>query len=253
MAKVNLTDFLDYLNSHVNKGIYVWGGQGEDLKALTEQKIRSMETSSNNANRAIRLWKQRKDIKGAKAFDCSGLIMYYLCNKKKIYGDMTANNLKNKCTLISKSQLRAGDFVFKCYASGHAYHIGVYDGEKVIESQGRDLGVVKRSISANGWNKYGRLDIFDDFVAEAITETKPKGSVTVNTIVVKKGVKGEPVKAMQSILKGLGYTDGDGKALEIDGSCGTKSVAAIKKFQKAKGLEVDGSCGAKTWNRLLNG
>lgn len=249
MAKtINITDFLKYLESHVGKSIYVWGGQGEDLSALTETKIKEMETSTANANRAIKLWTKRKGVKGAKAFDCSGLIMYYLCNLKGIYNDMTANDLKNKCTMISKSQLMAGDLVFKCYASGHAYHMGVYTGTKVIEAQGRDLGVVERDISANGWNKYGRPSFYSD-----VPTTTTTGSVTVNTIVVKRGVKGEPVKALQALLKAFGYTDGSGKALEIDGSCGSKTVAAIKKFQTAKGIAVDGSCGAKTWNKLLNG
>ena len=253
MKKIKLSEFLAYLESHVNKSIYVWGGQGEDLSKMTEAQIRKMETSTTNANRAIALWKKRKDIKGAKAFDCSGLIMYYLSNKKKLYNDMTANGLKNICTPISKSQLRAGDLAFKCYASGHAYHVGVYNGEKVIESQGRDAGVVKRSTSANGWNKFGRPDFYadaDTVDVKPAETTSTGGTCTVTTRVIKKGIKGEDVKALQILLIGKGFSCGKSGA---DGSCGGDTEKAIKAYQKAMGLEVDGKAGSKTWNKLING
>ena len=64
MGKANLREFIDYLLSHADKSIYVWGGQGQDLSALTEQKIRDMETSASNAERA-NPWQQRTIPKAA--------------------------------------------------------------------------------------------------------------------------------------------------------------------------------------------
>ena len=116
----NLSEFLRYLEEQwENASIYVWGGQGENYEVISENWIRRMETSEKNANRAITLWKKRvAEGKGnvLRAYDCSGLIMYYLQNMKGIYSyDMASNTLKGKCRQIGKGDLRPGDFVFRAY------------------------------------------------------------------------------------------------------------------------------------------
>lgn len=63
---------------------------------------------------------------------------------------------------------------------------------------------------------------------------------------IKNGSKGTQVKVLQWLLNDAGYKCG-----EADGICGSKTVAAVKAYQKAKGLEADGICGKKTWNALL--
>ena len=52
------------------------------------------------------------------------------------------------------------------------------------------------------------------------------------------------VKWLQNRLNQLGYS------LDVDGSCGPKTVAAIKSFQKKKHLSVDGYCGSATYKAL---
>ena len=164
-----LQEFLQYLKAQVQNGsIYVWGGQGQDKNTISESWIRRMETSQTNADRAIALWRKRKAAgKGEvlRAFDCSGLIMYFLQNQKGVIGyDTTANGLKGLSQKIGKEQLLPGDFVFRVYTSGaskgKAYHVGVVvDAEKnVIEAKGRDDGVVKRKLDAQSgyWNYYAR-------------------------------------------------------------------------------------------------
>ena len=64
---------------------------------------------------------------------------------------------------------------------------------------------------------------------------------------VKSGSKGTETGIVQFKLNSLGYNCGI-----ADGICGTKTVNAIKKFQKLKGLTVDGICGKNTWNKLFN-
>lgn len=252
---VKLSEFITYLLSHVDKSIYIWGGQGQNLSDLTEHKIRNMETSSANANKAIAMWKTRKNIPGAKAFDCSGLGMYFLQNMKGIYGDMTANDMKGLCNKLSKSNLKKGDWVFKCYPTGKAYHIGyiVDDSLNVVEAQGRAYGVVKRPLSKGGWNAYGRPQCFEDDTKKETQQpaqkpTQTGGKCIVETVNVRKGSKGDAVKAMQQLLN-LRIKAG----LAVDGVCGAKSDAAIRSYQKAKGLTADGICGSKTWTKLING
>ena len=71
-------------------------------------------------------------------------------------------------------------------------------------------------------------------------------TVVVNLSVLKRGSKGEQVKTLQRLLNAMGYNCGD-----VDGDFGSKTLAAVKAFQKANGLVVDGYCGQLTWTALL--
>ncbi len=62
----------------------------------------------------------------------------------------------------------------------------------------------------------------------------------------KKSSTGNHVKVCQAALNVR-----NGAGLVVDGSCGPKTVAAIKAWQQSHGLEVDGSCGPVTWQSLL--
>lgn len=70
--------------------------------------------------------------------------------------------------------------------------------------------------------------------------------VNVPVRVLKKGCKGENVRALQILLNGHGYSCGT-----VDGSFGPKVDSAVRKFQLGTGLAIDGSVGPKTWGKLL--
>lgn len=233
MAKKS--EFIKYLNTQVElKSIYCWGAQGQLLSTIGPDWITRHETSTANAKKVIKLYEERKDIKGCRAFDCSGLGMYWLENLKKVYrGDLTANGLKEKCAKVSKSSVKPGDFVFKCYPTGKAHHIGyVVDDGYVIEARGRAYGVVKRKLSAGGWNWYGRPAIWE---AETFHLMR----------VLKRGMSGGDVKLVQERLNALGFDCG-----EADGILGPKTERAIRSFQATKNLTVDGIVGEKTCKAL---
>lgn len=80
-------------------------------------------------------------------------------------------------------------------------------------------------------------------------DTKKEGYCSVTVRELSKGSSGNSVRALQAILIANGYSCGKWGA---DGSFGGDTLAAVKKYQKAKGLSVDGIVGAKTWNALLN-
>lgn len=65
-------------------------------------------------------------------------------------------------------------------------------------------------------------------------------------VVVKHGAKGNLSKTLQGALIVKGYDTGG-----FDGEFGSKTLAAVKAFQKAKGLTVDGEVGKNTWKALL--
>lgn len=70
-------------------------------------------------------------------------------------------------------------------------------------------------------------------------------SSTKSSGTLKKGSKGDNVKALQNALNSLGYGN-----LAVDGVMGTQTVNALKKFQKDSGLSVDGVFGNKTQSAL---
>lgn len=173
-----LTEFISYLEEQVkNHSIYVWGAQGQMHPTITEGWIAGRETSDENARRAISYWhKQVNAGYGGvlRAFDCSGLAMYWLKNLKGIYtSDASANTLLGRCTAIGRADLGLGDWVFRVNTAGRAYHIGyiVDPALSVIEAMGRDAGVVRRNLNASGaayWNAYGRPAVFAaDIAGEA--------------------------------------------------------------------------------------
>lgn len=72
----------------------------------------------------------------------------------------------------------------------------------------------------------------------------PYGKASETKGVVKKGSKGDYVKAIQFALNKLGYgNDGTSK---VDGSFGSNTKKAVVAFQKAMGLKKDGKVGDNT-------
>ena len=243
LKKNNLKNFIDYLNTQVdNHSIYVWGAQGQTGDAITEAWIRSRETSESNAKRAIAFWHKQVDAgfgNVLRAFDCSGLGMFWLQNISGILRyDLSAHGLYNKCGRIDRSQLRVGDFVFKLNSAGRATHVGyvVDTSLTVIEARGRDYGVVKRPITENNWNGYGRSPFWTE--AE-VAECEGR---FIFTRVLKYGCIGEDVCELKKLLESNGFGGLNTKNKNFFGSTRSK----VKKFQKAKGLAVDGKAGPKT-------
>jgi lysozyme family protein len=58
----------------------------------------------------------------------------------------------------------------------------------------------------------------------------------------------DDVRNLQTALNKLGYQP----ALNVDGSYGRLTTAAVKWFQQANGLDVDGLSGQKTWAAIQN-
>lgn len=152
-------DFISYLYKQLGN-IYCWGGNGEDA---TEYAIDAMENSNSNKRRAKAfLAKQQKaGVQNIKMYDCSGLISRWLQDHGMAKSKRDCNHLWTMCTKISKTDLRPCDLLFRGTDSDKN-HVGVYMGNgMVIESKGRDDGVVIRpiDISAGYWQYYGRLNI----------------------------------------------------------------------------------------------
>ena len=131
-------------------------------------------------------------------------------------------------------------------------HVGVVEkvsgkDQTVIEGNYSN-SVKRRNLEVNG--KYIRGYIVPEFDAGPAVEDKPvaRELFSMQVEMLKKGCKGDAVKAMQILLAGNGCKCGSAGA---DGDFGPATESALKKFQEKKKLEVDGICGPATWAVLL--
>ena len=232
--------FIAFLQEQLNNhSIYVWGAQGQKSPTVNEKWIRRRETSGANADRAVRFWKAQVDAgygDALRAFDCSGLGVYFLLENGLISHDMSANTLIKQCKIIEFSQLQPGDFVFLVDSSGRAHHVGyvVDDSLNVIEAKGRDHGVMKSPFK--GWEVYGRPPYFSD----------EEGNYKSRILKLQSPyMRGDDVKELQKALKAKGFSPGT-----LDGIFGPVTDKAVRAFQAAAGLVVDGKAGPKTFATL---
>ena len=58
------------------------------------------------------------------------------------------------------------------------------------------------------------------------------------------------VRSVQKALRGLGIRDTKGQQVIIDGSYGSQTAAAVRRFQRRTGITVDGKVGSQTWGSL---
>ena len=232
--------FIFYLLDMVGRSLYVWGAQGESVKSIVNEWIRKKETSDKNIQRVNKLLDTlfKEDLY---FFDCSGLGVAWLLKNSLIKEDMTANSMYKICTKISKSQLNKGDWVFISNSSGIMTHIGyiVDDNLNVVESAGREKGVIKRTLSQgspNGaWTNYGRPDsIFPELKVDSVTTVISRVLKLTNPY-----MKGNDVKKLQKAI-----------GAKVDGELGPDTEKKIKEKQKELGLIVDGKAGKNTITAL---
>ena len=238
-----LKEFIDYLNEQVGQP-YVWGAQHLRLRPSDYVSIicRKEENARHEKN-AIEFCREAF-TNGAKelyAFDCSGLGMYWLQNKQKLYkSDMNANTMMSKCTMVS-TKPKKGYWVFRISGT-RASHIGyMVDDTHVVHAKGREYGVVKEEYSSYYWHAVGIPKIF----AEEISG-KPETDIFVFKRVLKYGSTGEDVKELKKLLLAKGY----GGLTISNGNFYSATSKVVKMFQKDKGLVVDGIAGKKTITAL---
>lgn len=137
---------------------------------------------------------------------------------------------------------------------------------KTVQTQLKAIGLYKGEITGNAGNKtvaairafQNKYGLTADGVAGPATLAKlaavyedkggsgssSSGSSSVNGA-LKLNSQGSAVKTLQSNLKALGYY-----TAEITGNFGTKTEAAVKKFQSDKNLTADGVAGKKTLDAI---
>lgn len=129
-------------------------------------------------------------------------------------------------------------------------HVGVYiGGGWAVEARGFNYGVVKTRVKDRGWTEWAYMPaslLLYDGAQEAPDAPKPEPPAEPKPDtqrILKRGMTGEDVKAMQAGLMYLGYKL---PRYGADGDFGAETEAALKAFQRGNGLDADGEFGQLT-------
>lgn len=187
-------EVIERARTQVSRSCYVWGAVGQNLCAQknVESFVKGRETTgdavtrANNVRRVMARYEKLR-AKGQKeilCFDCSGFVYWsFRAFAGLISGRRNAATYYSMCKPKERGDLRAGDLVF-VHNGSRICHVGIYAGSgSVVHCKGRDVGVVEESLSAHGWNRYGRWPLmYDDDPPEpgkAVVLTK--GTVNLRT------------------------------------------------------------------------
>jgi peptidoglycan hydrolase-like protein with peptidoglycan-binding domain len=120
-------------------------------------------------------------------------------------------------------------------------------GGYAVEWKGFAYGCVKAKIVGRGWTHWYKLP-FIQYEGSNLEATPPNIDLTLGNRLLKRGMSGVDVKALQELLLQLGYVL---PKYGADGEYGEEAEAAVKAFQTSEGLEVDGKYGDKTHAALM--
>ena len=128
-------------------------------------------------------------------------------------------------------------------------HVGYYvGGGYAVEWKGFSYGCVKTKVQGRGWTHWYKLP-FIDYNDGADQATPPNTNVTLGSRLLKKGMVGADVKAMQELLMQIGYKL---PKYGADSEFGAETEAAVMAFQEDEGLEQDGKYGDQTHAALMD-
>ena len=252
-----IDDIIKTARAQIDNAIYVWGGDGEVVSAMSnpESWIKSHETSAVNGARSVTLYKKLVEAGAAsiRAFDCSGLVYWCLKQYGLLSGDLSSRGLYGKCRASTLDALRPGDLVFKAteesgkpVVPSGIYHVGIYTGSTVIECIGRDYGVVERAPDRGSWNVFGQLTLLDAYQDEPVTEEGEYSFVRL----LKKGVRGRDVIALKKLLIAAGYNTGITTNTPTSEVFGNATRRCVLDYQLGNGLDPDGIAGPLTILKL---
>ena len=154
-----------------------------------------------------------------------------------------------KETAISVKLGTAGDIVY--HLQTRLTELGYYQATTDGVCKEDDVAAIRAFQEKNGLKTDG-IAGYDTqvklFSASAIAYTsETRDAVQKGYTVLRKGMTGDAVRALQERLIALKYLYG-----KADGVYGTTTAEAVATFQKTNGLSMDGIAGEKTQTRLFS-
>lgn len=242
------------------KTLYVMGCFGAPMTDKNKTRYTKNCAYNKNESRVAMIRSASSDTFG---FDCvcfiKGLLWDWKGDPNHVYGgaayksngvpDISADKMITVCSDVSTdfSNIAVGEMV---WMKGHC---GIYIGNGLaVEATPKWDNKVqitacncdKPGYNRRDWTKHGKLP----YVEYTQENEKSEDVYTMNMRMLKKGHKGEDVRALQILLIGRGYSCGSYGA---DGDFGSATDSAVRKYQADKKLEVDGIVGSATMGSLL--
>lgn len=247
--------YKDFLVPRVNRDLYVYGAQGQQLVKILPSICEMTGTLGKVDNILTCLadrFKQGFDQSNIYCYDCSGLFMDFAIQMGIYKYDMNANEIFESIEQkVEWTQAKEGDFVFEGNSS-NKWHIGyvVDNNGTVIEARGTAYGVVRTELLKRDWKYAARPAFWSDIPtpgpAPTPGPTPPEQVILTRELYYKANMmKGSDVLATQEELKKRGYNPGT-----IDGIFGKNTEIAIKNFQTDQKLKADGIVGQNTCKAL---
>lgn len=127
-------------------------------------------------------------------------------------------------------------------------HVGVYiGGGYAVEARGFAYGVVMTKVAGRGWKNWAYIpssvieyDTDPSHIVSGAVSTIQSVEDSFGKVELKKGMKGDDVKLLQTKLMALGYQL---PRYGADGDYGTETSDAVKAFQKDHNLKQTGVFG----------
>lgn len=124
-------------------------------------------------------------------------------------------------------------------------HVGIYIGNGyVIEEKGFNYGCQKTLLKDGKWTHWYKLPFIS--YEETQNKNEPEEKNQLGSRLLKKGIKGDDVVELQTLLIQLGFLKD-----EADGDFGPKTEDAVKAFQRSQDLNADGKYGEKSHKALM--
>lgn len=237
-------------------------GSAEKIKA-TCQRLRGAATSCKGCR-----WYDDAAGTGKRAYDCAQLTRWCMdaVGIKLVSGatsQWTRTAWAEKGEIASLPEARLC-LVFRQDAPGKMGHVGLYLGDgTVVHAKGHVWGVVREKLAATRFTHWGipaglyaaqegpegaRDEQNEGKEGNTLpSENTENGANAGQSAALRRGDKGEAVKALQTRLLGVGlnlYQYG------ADGAFGAETEAAVRALQAGAGLPETGAMDAATWAAL---
>lgn len=250
--------FVSEIEAALNrKDGYIMGAKGQNPKkwAANSWWYTQYNDSSTQKKKAL-YWREN----AARVWDCNGLA-------EGIYQDWSGVDINTKARynysgwcgtkgtgIIPAKYRKAGAAVFWGNKASTITHVAFLykpviankpEGDwYLIEARGVTYGVVKTKLLSRKPNFWGIMDKYFDYGDADYVPAEPK----LGERILRNGMEGEDVKALQTALIDLGYGCGKWGA---DGDFGDATEMAVEKFQREHGCDADGEYGPITHKALL--
>lgn len=184
-------------------------------------------------------------------FRLAGLSQLFCGGQKTAYCPFVENYARAHGQWVTAGYREGDLLLYDWNGDGIADHIGYCagaSGGNVISIEGNLSDKVQQVTRAQVTVKGAYRPAYESDSGSADPEPAPSPSGNFKLPILRRGSKGEVVRAAQLLLAGRGFSVGGSGA---DGAFGPATYAAVVNFQTAKKMTPDGVVGAQTWKALL--